>query len=466
MRRICGKRMCVGPPCLACAGFRLVRQESLRLAELGVPGAYPSSGGRTELWQAEKPAAPEGARAGRAAAAPFDLAAAAAYWRFAPSGAGKHDTAALVAGSPADLVAAWDAGFLARFRSYPEEALFLETMAAEFAGRRLLSIGSGLGFHEIAYALRGAEVACCDIVGSNLAAIARVAAVKGAEGMRFIASAGPDQDLGGPYDVVFVYGSLMTMPEPMQRRLAARCLEALAPGGRIVLMTYAWAFARATCGWETPDRFDPRRFARASDPSVGDAHCPWSDWHDEGRLEDLFAGLQVARRQSWNQGWYFWCELRREATGQAGGFFAPERLAEGARRREIDLGALQPAEATAAAAGQGLAVTTADTACGYALVGPAQLRGKGANALLVEADLEEGGFSLGILDVAQDRFAFAQAVWQPGRARHLFAFENLPARFRLIVSNHRPAAPGVSRFVLHRLTLLDRPVFAPPPDLR
>ena len=39
-------------------GFRIVRQETVRMAELGIPGAYPSSGGETGLWQTEKPLSP------------------------------------------------------------------------------------------------------------------------------------------------------------------------------------------------------------------------------------------------------------------------------------------------------------------------------------------------------------------------------------------------------------------------
>ncbi len=42
------------------AGLRVVRQETVHLAEIGVGGAYPSSDGQTGLWQVEKP--PPGSR--------------------------------------------------------------------------------------------------------------------------------------------------------------------------------------------------------------------------------------------------------------------------------------------------------------------------------------------------------------------------------------------------------------------
>jgi SAM-dependent methyltransferase len=42
------------------AGFKLVRHETVRLAELGVSGAFPSSQGATDLWQIEKPRGSDG----------------------------------------------------------------------------------------------------------------------------------------------------------------------------------------------------------------------------------------------------------------------------------------------------------------------------------------------------------------------------------------------------------------------
>jgi SAM-dependent methyltransferase len=398
----------------------------------------------------------------------FDIAAAGAYWRFAPSGAGKHDTSTLLGLGDQELAGVWDEGFVKRFRLYPEEEQFLRQMSVEFIGKRVLSIGSGLGLHEIYYQLRGADVTCCDIVDTNLAIIGRVAAAKGAEGMRFVHSSGPDHDLGGPYDVVFVYGSLMTMPEALQRRLAGQCLASLAPSGRVVLMLYTWEFARATCGWSSPAEFDPRIFARASDPSVGDEHCPWSDWHDEDKLRPLFGGaLQVSRRQLWNQGWFVWYELRRAGVSAGGAFFDSSAMTSRAEVREIDLDQMQPADAALLRTQAGVAVKTASNSFGYALVGGVREEGetaRAANAILVDATIEEGAFSVGILDVAHDRFCFAQAVWQSGRHQHLFAFDRIPARHQAIISNCRRDGPGVSQFVLHRLALFDRTELAAPPN--
>jgi SAM-dependent methyltransferase len=44
------------------AGFTVMRHETVRLAELGVSGAFPSSQGATDLWQVEKPSPHGGMR--------------------------------------------------------------------------------------------------------------------------------------------------------------------------------------------------------------------------------------------------------------------------------------------------------------------------------------------------------------------------------------------------------------------
>lgn len=390
----------------------------------------------------------------------FDLAKSRVYWRHAPSGEGKHDTAALLELDDHALEQIWNNAFAKRFAQYPEEDVFLRRMASEFAGKRVLSIGSGLGLHEIYYQLHGARMTCCDIVASNLDVIRRVAAIKGAQGIETLVSRGADQDLGGPFDVVFIYGSLMTMPEPLQRELLARAMAALVAGGRIVLMLYTWEFARGTCGWSSRDEFDPVAFARASDPSVGAEHCPWSDWHDDAKLEALVDGkMHVRRRQLWNQDWFSWHELSSERTDDPEPFFAQEELLAVRVVREFPLDAFHLAEAEVASRDGALAVATKPNNFAYALV-TEPLSGSAAdgaaNALLVDAELHDGGFSVGLLDEEKNAFTAAAPVWQPGRMRHVIAVARMPRQFRIVVSNHRPGAPAASRFDLFRVALLER----------
>ena len=206
----------------------------------------------------------------------FSIERAQSYWRFVPSGEGKHNSAELAQLPTAELERVWDRAFASRFLRYPEEDAFMQVMAESFRGRQVLSIGSGMGFHEIYYRKHGAHVTCCDIVPSNLEVIRRIGRIKDLPSIKTIATSNSAKEIfRGPFDVAFVYGSLMAMPSDDQRQLLAQVKKALRPNGRIVLMLYTWEFAKSTCGWASPEDFDPLVFARASDPSVAEEHCPW-----------------------------------------------------------------------------------------------------------------------------------------------------------------------------------------------
>jgi SAM-dependent methyltransferase len=208
----------------------------------------------------------------------FDIKRSQSYWRFVPSGEGKHNSAELIELPDVELERIWDRAFASRFLRYPEEECFIRQMAAEFKNKRILSIGSGMGFHEIYYQQRGARVTCCDIVETNLQVIRRICTIKGLEPIQTIISADSSREsFEGPYDVAFIYGSLMAMPAAEQRHLLTQVRKALHPDGQIVLMLYTWKFAESTCGWNSPAEFDPLIFAKASDPTTEGEHCPWSD---------------------------------------------------------------------------------------------------------------------------------------------------------------------------------------------
>lgn len=387
----------------------------------------------------------------------FNLNVSRNYWRLAPSGLGKHDTTEL-RNMPADeLEGLWNEAYAARMRVYPEEAEFLKAIAPELDGKRILSIGSGLGLLEIFLQSRGATLTCADIVDSNLAVIQKVSAEKNGHAISTILIEDAEQDFGGPYDVVLIYGSLMTMPEPMQRSLLRRCRAALVPQARMILMLYTWEFARVTRGWTAKEEFDPKAFALASDPTVGEEDCPWSDWHDDEKLLALTDGqLGIRRRQFFNQGWYVWYELGDVGAGQPPSlFFDPDVLTQGNVLEEIAL-----VRGTIAHAQAGVHLATTATDSEYLWVDMARRRSKlneRANTVLVEVDLQEGALSVGVLDLDRQAFAFSQAVWQPGRHTHVFTIDEIPARFSVVVSNFPQHGSGRSSFVLKRIALLDRP---------
>jgi len=391
----------------------------------------------------------------------FDLDTSRRYWRLAPSGIGKHDTAELREMSADQLEELWNEAYTARMRVYPEEAEFLKAIAPELNGKRVLSIGSGLGLLEIFLQSRGATLTCADIVDSNLAVIRKISERKNGRAVSTILIEEAEQSFGGPYDVVLIYGSLMTMPEAMQRSLLRRCRAALVPEGSIILMLYTWEFARATRGWSSQDEFDPKTFALSSDPTVGEEDCPWSDWHDDSKLLALVDGeLEIKRRQVFNQGWYIWYEVGKAGEGHSPSlFFHPDGLTEGDILEEVALvrGRLGRAQA-------GVRFTISAPGAEYLWVDMARQRSKlneRANTVLLEVDVEQGALSIGLLDLERQTFAFSQAVWQPGRHTHVFTISEVPAQFSVVVSNFPQSGSSQASFVLNRIALLDRPEAVP-----
>lgn len=389
------------------------------------------------------------------------------YWRHAPSGAGKHDTAVLSTAPDDVLLATWDEAFRSRFRGYPEEMTFARVFAPSVAGRRLLSVGSGLGFHEIYYQSKGASVTCADIVPSNLEVIRRVSRLKGTGEVRTILLDGDADFPAAAFDVVFIYGSLMAMPEADQRALLARAANALAAGGRIVLMLYTWEFVRRTCGWESKEQFDPTVFARASDPTVGDEACPWSDWHDDEKLLALAGpGLAVTRRQLWNDDLYVWYELQRAtAIAQPSAFFDEDSHFGGRLVQDIDAGAFAPDDATLSVVSGRREFLTGEAPFAYAAVSTSHraLADPAVNAVDVRLTLDEGSVSVGLLDCRRSTFAASAIVAAAGPVRVRLLPREFPAEYQIVISNHQATGrPGRSRFVLHSASSVVADIVEPP----
>jgi SAM-dependent methyltransferase len=388
---------------------------------------------------------------------PFDLDRSRQYWRFVPSGLGKHDTAALAHLPDAEVEALWNRAFTSRVMRYPEEDCFMQVMAPQLRDARVLSIGSGMGFHELYYARCGARVVCCDIVDTNLAVIRRMAARKRVNGVSTILSDGMDPAFGGPYDVAFIYGSLMAMPTEDQRALLAGVRRVLVPSGWLVLMLYTWKFAATTCGWTSPEQFDPEVFATASDPSVGSEACPWSDWHDDEKLLAL-AGPDVAisRRQLWQQGLFVWYTLQggeRSATPQP--YFDEQRLLQADTVHTLMPADFRPVSAVTSTEAEGLHVQTGEEPFAYAAASPPR-RVAGENAIRVEVTLASGGLSAGVLDVAKQTFVNSVAVTDAGRRPFVVPLPPDLSLYQIIYSNHRGAGGGSSSFTVHRTEAISR----------
>lgn len=389
--------------------------------------------------------------------AQFDFDRARSYWKHAPSGLGKVDTATLLQLDDDEFFAAWKTHFDSRLAHYWEDRHFVGHFRDRYRGKRILSFGSGIGHNEVQFVLGGAHVTCADIVESNLQVIQRVCGLLRAEEAAFLPMQNSaETEFPGPFDHIYVRGSLMTMPAELQARALAQFEKALAPGGTVILNLYTWKFVADTTG-----AYDPAAFAKATDPSVGDQHCPWSDWHDRAKLEEL-AGprLTVTREQEWNNGHLVWFEMMRPneiPEPQTASEFLDLERAEAAQSVDVcDLTGHRFECLEATLSSDGVYETKPSQYHYAARSETVQLDGAQAvDKILLDLDLESGGISLGLLDVEKDVMAYSRVVNWTGRRRHRFYLgeTQVPRSFAIVISNHHEKEPGTSRFRLHEVKL-------------
>jgi len=132
---------------------------------------------------------------------------------------------------------------------------------------------------------------------------------------------------------------------------------------------------------------------------------------------------------------------------------------------------LTPSAATVEPAANGaLAVRTAPNRTLYAAeTAVASVDAGKCARVALETDVEvvEGGMAVGLLDVEQDRFVVSETAHAPFNGTLSLAVDMLPARFKVIYSNHRESE-GTSHFTVHGIRVVGEgetrgaPV-APPP---
>jgi SAM-dependent methyltransferase len=385
------------------------------------------------------------------------IAEAKTYWRFVPGGEGKIDTLALLDRSNDDFLDVWRRNKTSRRQTYWEESHFIAHFARMAEGKKVLSFGCGLAYSETEFLDRGAFVTFADIVSTNIDCVRRLCRLLGYDRTSFmLMDDSSKHPLGGPYDYIFAYGSLMCMPEEDQARTLRNFAKALAPGGMVLLMLYTPEFVKSS-----QSSFDNRIFARAADESVGSLHCPWSDWHDDEKIQRLAPDFTIIHSQLWNEDRYVWyCLTKKDgSSAPAATPFIDLARAEEAGKVELSRTPLQQFEvcdASAALSDDGsLRVTTFPNNFHYAVAFPQMGPISEPATLVIEIDVVTGGASVGLLDVATDHFVMSKAITQKGRRQYYVDLDSIPTG-RLIVSNFRPQHESASEFVIHALRLLIR----------
>lgn len=211
------------------------------------------------------------------------LAAYREKWREAPQGSdtdGRAFSSDLLALSDGALLARWDA--MAARRASGELGWLATLYADTFRDRRVLELGSGLGFDAMRFAARGARWTCADIVADNLSLIRRVATLKGLADRIDTHLIGDDLAFAGlapGYDVIWVFGSIHHVPFETARREALSALELLKPGGRWMELVYPRE------RWLREGELPFAEWGKLTDGE----RTPWAEWHDSEKVRQRLA---------------------------------------------------------------------------------------------------------------------------------------------------------------------------------
>ncbi len=248
-------------------------------------------------------------------------------WREVPGGSdlGERSYTDDMAGlSDAALLAEWDRQNTqgAELRGW-----WWSLYATQFRGRKVLEIGSGMGFDALHFALNGAQWTCCDIAPSNLKIIERVAAAKGAAIRTLpIESLASFDPLARDFDFVWCNGSLLHIPFESAREECAAIIGHLKSGGRWIELAY------------------PReRWIREGSPAfekwgalTDGERTPWVEWYDVEKLKQRLypARLRTVLDYKFHSDYYIWMDLEvvsRDATSEAAGAAGQPALGQVAR---------------------------------------------------------------------------------------------------------------------------------------
>lgn len=400
----------------------------------------------------------------------FNVEQAREYWKFAPTGLGdKIDTTELLKQDDETFLNTWNSHFQCLLNYYWEDRHLMKYFCSLFSGKTVLSFGSGIGNSEIEFLENGAAVTCADIVQSNLNVIQRAANLKNLDRLSCLyMEDSSETDFGGPFDFIFVRGSIMHMPFPLQKKVVANFKRTLKPDGRVIFMVYSPLFVEDKGGTSSPEQF-----ARESDPSVGECHNPWSEWYDDKRMAVLGGeDLVLIQKQIVNQGYYVWYTLAHRDN------YHSENEQKSSLPEMFDLESMEKQDhesifklsldSMSKCAGRGkklpdgsIRFKTSKNNFYYALLSSdifAEPFRETVDGISIDITMIEGRITLEILDVDTDTMIFSRPIILKGRHLHCYGISGqaLPAKFKILVSNCQLKKSAISEFVLHRISLIHR----------
>lgn len=176
----------------------------------------------------------------------------------------------------------------------------------QFRGKKVMDVGSGLGYDGLTFARHGAAVTFVDIVPENLQFVERLARLFGLRDCRFhyLEDFASLDRLDRDYDVIWAWGSLINAPYDFTKAECSRLLEHLRVGGRWMELGYP------KVRWEREGRLP---FHRWGDRTDGGA--PWIEWKDLEKVRTLLepGRFDVVLNFEFHDSDFNWFDLHRAA---------------------------------------------------------------------------------------------------------------------------------------------------------
>lgn len=187
--------------------------------------------------------------------------------------------------SDKDLLQTWEEGLLdsSTGKAFNVRGWYHLLYKDVFRGKKVMDVGSGLGFDSITYAAAGAQMTCVDIVESNLEVVKRICQLKGLNNVQYCYM----QDLRSldvlprDYDGIYCQGSLINAPVEVTRIEAQALLQHLPVGGRWIELAYPKK------RWTRDGRMSFTEWGRKTDGGA-----PWMEWHDLDKIKAFLAPAQ------------------------------------------------------------------------------------------------------------------------------------------------------------------------------
>jgi SAM-dependent methyltransferase len=152
-----------------------------------------------------------------------------------------------------------------------------------FRGKKVLEIGSGLGFDGITFAASGANWTFVDIVQTNLQVVECLCKLKGLTNVRFclLEDLRSLDVLPNDYAAIYAQGSLINLPLEATRVEARALLKHLPIGGRWIELAYPRR------RWTHDGRMPFDKWGKKTDGGA-----PWVEWHDLKKIREFLAPAQ------------------------------------------------------------------------------------------------------------------------------------------------------------------------------